>query len=110
MPRGLSSLLLFLPPPLSINPFAPANLKKTKKDKDQADKLSPRLRELKDAAKMVVTNAEEFAKWEVEWDRLVMSSGGLETNELGIERVNYNNKMSQFETLLLDLELGGGVC
>jgi len=37
MPRGLSSLLLFLPPPLSINPFAPANLKKRKKDKEVVD-------------------------------------------------------------------------
>ncbi|KAL7963748.1 Zn-dependent exopeptidase [Trichoderma compactum] len=65
--------------------------------------------DLKDAAATVSVKAQQFSKWEMEWDRLVIRSGGWETQELGTARIAYNNKMAMFETALLDLELGGGI-
>ncbi|KAK4067183.1 uncharacterized protein Triagg1_7911 [Trichoderma aggressivum f. europaeum] len=65
--------------------------------------------DLKDAAATVSVKAQQFSKWEMEWDRLVIRSGGWETQELGAARIAYNNKMAMFETSLLDLELGGGI-
>lgn len=65
--------------------------------------------ELKDAAATVSLKAQDFSKWEMEWDRAVIRSGGWETQELGTARLAYNSKMGLFETALLDLELGGGV-
>lgn len=65
--------------------------------------------DLKDAAATVSAKAQQFSKWEMEWDRLVIRSGGWETQELGTARIGYNNKMAMFETALLDLELGGGI-
>ncbi|KAK0767064.1 hypothetical protein N5P37_000797 [Trichoderma harzianum] len=65
--------------------------------------------DLKDAAATVSAKAQQFSKWEMEWDRLVIRSGGWETQELGTARIAYNNKMAMFETALLDLELGGGI-
>lgn len=64
---------------------------------------------LKDAAATVSMQAQQFSKWEMEWDRLVIRSGGWETQELGTARIAYNDKMAAFETALLDLELGGGI-
>lgn len=66
-------------------------------------------KELKDAVSLVQHNAEEFEKWEMYWDRVVLSNGGWEANDIGADRLEYNNKMAYFETSLLDLELGGGV-
>ncbi|KAL7937327.1 Zn-dependent exopeptidase [Trichoderma chlorosporum] len=65
--------------------------------------------DLKDAVATVAATTEHFSKWEMEWDRMVIRSGGWETQELGTARIEYNNKMAMFETALLDLELGGGV-
>lgn len=67
------------------------------------------LQELKDAVKEIQKNAEIFENWEHEWDRMVMQSGGWESTEVGEFRLDYNNKVANFETALLDLELGGGV-
>ncbi|KAK7403156.1 hypothetical protein QQX98_011106 [Neonectria punicea] len=66
-------------------------------------------KELKDAVKLVQRNAEEFEKWEMDWDRVVLSNGGWEDNDIGTARLEYNDKMAYFETSLLDLEMGGGV-
>ncbi|RFU74221.1 peptidase [Trichoderma arundinaceum] len=65
--------------------------------------------DLKDAATTVALKAQEFSKWEMEWDRAVHRSGGWEAQELGNARIAYNNKMGLFESALLDLELGGGI-
>ena len=65
--------------------------------------------QLKDAAQMVKDKAETFQRWEFMWDQSVMGSGGWETNEIGEARLLYNEKMTAFETALLDLEMGGGV-
>ena len=71
------------------------------------DKLS--FEELKDAAGMIRHNAEAFGRWELEWDAAVLASNGWESNEYGVARTSYNDKMSQFETALLDPDFGGGV-
>ncbi|KAM4067015.1 transferrin receptor-like domain-containing protein [Hirsutella rhossiliensis] len=76
-------------------------------NKDEASTVS--LKELDDAVDLVKSNAAEFERWELEWDRLVLSSGGWEANDLGRRRMQYNDKMAAFETALLDLELGGGI-
>lgn len=75
----------------------------------RGDSPSLSFQELKDAVKLVQRNADEFEKWELDWDRVVLSSGGWEANDVGVMRLDYNNKMANFETQLLDLELGGGV-
>lgn len=76
-------------------------------NKDEASRLS--MKELEDAVALIKSNAEEFQRWELEWDHLVITSGGWEANDLGASRLVYNDKMALFETALLDLELGGGV-
>ncbi|KID74628.1 Glutamate carboxypeptidase 2 [Metarhizium brunneum] len=80
---------------------------KQKTAKDGASKIP--FQELKDAVELVKSNAEEFEKWELEWDRSILSSGGYEANGLGTQRINYNDRMAAFEASLLDLELGGGI-
>lgn len=75
--------------------------------KDGATKMP--FQELKDAVELIKNNAEEFEKWELEWDRSILSSGGFEANGLGMQRINYNGRMAAFDAALLDLELGGGV-
>ncbi|KAH0494476.1 hypothetical protein TgHK011_001093 [Trichoderma gracile] len=82
---------------------------KKKKKKEKNDKSVLKFEELKDAAATVSVKAQQFSKWEMEWDRLVIRSGGWETKELGTARIEYNDKMAAFETALLDLELGGGI-
>lgn len=64
---------------------------------------------LRKAAGQIVNKAKEFAKWETDWDRLLLASGGWEAQDLGVRRWDYNSKMGLFESALLDLELGGGV-
>lgn len=78
--------------------------------KDKLDKNVPiSFKELHDAVKLVQQNTVDFEKWELDWDRVVLSSGGWEASNVGAQRLEYNNKMGNFDTLLLDLEMGGGV-
>ncbi|CAM1507425.1 Fc.00g070660.m01.CDS01 [Cosmosporella sp. VM-42] len=72
-------------------------------------KSSISFRELMDAVKQVQRNADQFEKWEMDWNAVISSSGGWEANDVGELRLDYNNKMANFDTRLLDLELGGGV-
>jgi len=41
--------------------------------------------------------------------RMILTSGGWEENDVGLARLEYNNRMSDFETNLLDLQMGGGI-
>ncbi|QUC15876.1 uncharacterized protein UV8b_00117 [Ustilaginoidea virens] len=75
--------------------------------KEEASKIP--FGELKDAIELVKSNAEEFEKWELEWDRAMVLSNGFEANNLGQQRLLYNDKMAAFEASLLDLEFGGGI-
>lgn len=83
--------------------------KQGKRDGKSKTKPSVSFTELLDAVEMVQHSADMFANWETEWNRKVLSNGGWEANDIGTDRLAYNNKMAQFETTLLDLELGGGV-
>ncbi|KAM0252839.1 hypothetical protein ACHAQJ_007524 [Trichoderma viride] len=81
-----------------------------KKEEEKKNKKNVlKFDDLKDAAATISVKAEQFSKWELEWDRQVHRSGGWETQELGGARIAYNNKMGYFESMLLDLELGGGI-
>lgn len=46
---------------------------------------------------------DEFHKWETFWYNQVYATGGFETSGVTMQRVNHNNKMARFESLLLDL-------
>jgi len=67
------------------------------------------LQPLKEAALQFKSDAAEFAKWELEWESVIYSSGGIEGSALENLRMDHNNRMADFETHLLDLETGGGV-
>lgn len=73
----------------------------------EASKLS--FQGMTDAVSLIKKNAMEFARWESEWDQVISNSGGWEDGAMGAKRVEYNSKMGEFESALLDLELGGGV-
>ncbi|KAH6616445.1 hypothetical protein C7974DRAFT_365760 [Boeremia exigua] len=47
--------------------------------------------------------ADEFHKWETYWYNQVYATGGFETGGVTMQRINHNNKMGQFESMLLDL-------
>ncbi|KAI5862628.1 Zn-dependent exopeptidase [Durotheca rogersii] len=64
---------------------------------------------LKDAVLDVEKATSEFEKWESSWEQTVLASNGWEPVPLGQRRCDYNNRMANFETDLLDLEFGGGI-
>ncbi|KAL3427851.1 glutamate carboxypeptidase-like protein 1 [Phlyctema vagabunda] len=64
---------------------------------------------LREAVIQLATDSRLFEKWEVEWDSVVLSSGGFESPVLAAHRKSHNNRMANFETHLLDLEEGGGI-
>ena len=66
-------------------------------------------KELKDAVGAVQQNGTEFVKWENIWDRTIMQNGGWEGNEIGADRLRYNDIAGNFDAALLDLERDGGV-
>ncbi|KAG5926944.1 hypothetical protein E4U53_002958 [Claviceps sorghi] len=80
---------------------------KQKGSKEGASRIP--FQELRDAAELVKRNADEFERWELEWDHSVLTSNGYEAHSLGVQRLRYNDKMAAFETALLDLEYGGGI-
>ncbi|KAK3391272.1 hypothetical protein B0H63DRAFT_558092 [Podospora didyma] len=57
---------------------------------------------LSDAANEVSMNVRKFEKWELEWESDVVSASGWEPAGLGKKRCEYNTRMAQFETDLLD--------
>ncbi len=64
---------------------------------------------LKFAANVVVASMRKFEQWELTWENSVLASNSWEPVGLGRERGEYNSRMAQFDTDLLDLEFGGGV-
>ncbi|KAI9673167.1 MAG: hypothetical protein M1817_003029 [Caeruleum heppii] len=64
---------------------------------------------LRDASKAFTDNAGLFQRWEQDWLELVNDGRRPETNVVAIHRMGHNNRMSNFETHLLDLEEGGGL-
>ncbi|KAK4044163.1 hypothetical protein C8A01DRAFT_31765 [Parachaetomium inaequale] len=55
------------------------------------------------AAKEVAKSVRDFSKWESTWESSVLSASGWEPSGLGRRRAEYNVRMGQFETDLLDL-------
>ncbi|GAW21820.1 hypothetical protein ANO14919_113450 [Xylariales sp. No.14919] len=51
----------------------------------------------------------QFEKWEPYWEQNVIAVNGWEPAGLGLRRLDYNSRMSAFETDLLDLGPGGGI-
>jgi hypothetical protein len=64
---------------------------------------------LRAAALKFKGDAERFKSWETYWKNFINQNGGYEQMDVSLIRQKYNNRASNFETLLLDLEAGGGV-
>lgn len=64
---------------------------------------------LKAAANEVTGAVGTFEQWESRWENSVLAASGWEPIGLGNERADYNNRMAQFETDLLDLDPHGGI-
>ncbi|KAI0899434.1 Zn-dependent exopeptidase [Annulohypoxylon nitens] len=64
---------------------------------------------IKDAVVEVEKAVSEFERWESVWQSAVVSSNGWEPVGLGQKRGDYNSRMANFESGLLDLEFGGGI-
>ena len=75
----------------------------------EAIKADLDLKPLHDAADAFVDNAAEFHTWDRTWSESLEAGGGLETNVMAIKRMSHNTRMANFETHLLDLDVGGGV-
>ncbi|KAI0478270.1 Zn-dependent exopeptidase [Xylaria cf. heliscus] len=80
-----------------------------KKGATKGDGRKVNLDPIRDAVKHVERSVTQFEKWEPFWEREVLASNGWEPAVLGIRRLDYNNRMADFETGLLDLEAGGGI-
>ncbi|KAK4222897.1 putative glutamate carboxypeptidase 2 [Podospora fimiseda] len=57
---------------------------------------------LKRATEKISMAARDYVKWEVAWDQSVMGGSGWEPSNLGKKRAEYNTRMANFETDLLD--------
>ncbi|KAI1347585.1 PA domain-containing protein [Xylaria sp. FL0043] len=88
-----------------------SNLRKWADEKGvtQGDNQKVNLNPIKHAIEHVKKSVSQFEKWEPYWEQNVIASNGWEPAALGIRRLDYNNRMSTFETDLLDLETGGGI-
>ena len=65
---------------------------------------------LREAVMQFANDARKFEGWEMEWDSHVLGGGGFESAIYAAKRKSHNTRMANFETHLLDLEEGGGVC
>ncbi|EEP82534.1 conserved hypothetical protein [Uncinocarpus reesii 1704] len=86
-------------------PLKPTSKHTRKGDSDRRIDFQPLYR----AAKRFRQSADEFRKWLELWNRTVTENNGFEPKVYGLERLNHNNQMSDFETHLLDLQDGGGI-
>ncbi|KAJ2968249.1 hypothetical protein NUW58_g10261 [Xylaria curta] len=73
--------------------------------KNQKINLAP----IKHALRKTEAAIFRFEKWEPYWEQNVLAANGWEPAGLGVRRLDVNNRMSAFETNLLDLEPGGGI-
>ncbi|KAF2153814.1 glutamate carboxypeptidase 2 [Myriangium duriaei CBS 260.36] len=74
-------------------------------DKLQHDSASMKvdIEPLRNAANLLVDNAQKFHLFEAHWSREVMARGSMESNALAVERHKFNAKLSNFDKDLLDL-------
>lgn len=68
------------------------------------------LKSLYEAAAEFETQTHIFHDWDRIWAEIVSSGDGFENDVMAMERTSRNSRMAKFETDLLDLEDGGGVC
>ncbi|KAF7197603.1 putative glutamate carboxypeptidase [Pseudocercospora fuligena] len=61
---------------------------------------------LKEVAEKLNDVAEHFHRFEDHWTANVLGTGGLESTQFAIRRMEYNNALTKFETDLLDLPTG----
>ena len=64
---------------------------------------------LRASAHNAVIKAQAFEIWGQRWDAIHFETGAYETTVTMTARFEHNQRAAQFETLLLDLEKGGGV-
>lgn len=64
---------------------------------------------LRRAAAELDSYAANFDAFEPAWEALVRGNGGFESSSMGSHRMGHNMLAGSFDTLLLDLEEGGGV-
>ncbi|KAI8629164.1 Zn-dependent exopeptidase [Xylariaceae sp. FL1651] len=76
---------------------------------NQGDNQKINLGSIKDAIKEVEKAVSKFEKWEPYWEQNIVASNGWEPAGLGVRRLDYNRRMANFETDLLDLEPNGGI-
>ncbi|KAB8289638.1 hypothetical protein EYC80_010552 [Monilinia laxa] len=79
------------------------------KGPNQAGSIPWTTEPLREAALQFAQDSRRFEKFELEWDGLVLASGGFESPGLASHRKSHNTRMANFETHLLDLEEGGGI-
>ncbi|KAI0967040.1 Zn-dependent exopeptidase [Xylaria arbuscula] len=75
----------------------------------QGDNQKVDLSPITHAIKHAKISVSQFEKWEPYWEQNVIAANGWEPAGLGLRRLEYNNRMSMFETDLLDLEPLGGI-
>ncbi|KAL1895110.1 hypothetical protein Cpir12675_003382 [Ceratocystis pirilliformis] len=61
------------------------------------------------AAQEYKESAKSLGDWEQAWEAIVLASGNWESNAVGGQRLDYNDRLSRMETLLLDMEKGTGL-
>lgn len=79
----------------------------TKPTRDSASTVN--MSPLHEAAQAFKDEAAKFGEWRDGWNATFQATGGFETNAMTIKRQDYNMRMTDFETNLLDLGDGGGV-
>ncbi|KIW80704.1 hypothetical protein Z517_07320 [Fonsecaea pedrosoi CBS 271.37] len=67
--------------------------------------LSP----LRKAAELLAQEALRFHTFDSAWRDFIFGSGGFESSTMGLARLDHNNRLTRFETDLLDLSDGGGL-
>ncbi|EPE09022.1 glutamate carboxypeptidase 2 [Ophiostoma piceae UAMH 11346] len=73
------------------------------------DKAHVSFTKLQEASDIIAASVREFDRWDLKWESQVLASGGWESTSLGQQRTEYITRMADFETNLLDLEVGGGI-
>ncbi|KEF60918.1 uncharacterized protein A1O9_02482 [Exophiala aquamarina CBS 119918] len=67
--------------------------------------LSP----LRTASQVLTDRVQEFHAFDSEWRDFFFGSGGFESGKLAIQRLEHNDRLTHFESDLLDLAEGGGL-
>ncbi|KAJ9610770.1 hypothetical protein H2200_005547 [Cladophialophora chaetospira] len=77
--------------------------------KVSADNKSLDLNGLRTATDILTQESQRFHNFDQTWRDFVFGSGGFESGNMGTARIEHNNRLTQFETDLLDLREDGGL-